>query len=309
MIASTLVPNFHSLRSRRIIPIILFFLMLNFCPVETASLACPPEYGEILFESNSKNQNHLFIIAMGHRDALTRSNGSHTARVQAEVYKIGEWLVRQEGVELLLPEGFFKNPGANTVSNPPPPQSERKGFGEALDLKTLEAKLSDNRVFLNAEILLKKNYPLVLQQVEDKKCYEEVGEWLRKLSACRFSSEEYVRIKAKLDSLQEKRTVVMLQKIPELIDREYSAGNIKTRKAILTIGLSHIPLIQKYLNARRIQIDSSPSSLPLVETHSADLTLLQQKFRISIFLPKSLAENPYISINRLSAQNLTNLSR
>ena len=309
MITSTLIPNFHFLRSWRTALFFLFFLMLIFSPAEAAPLACPSEYGGTLFEFNPKNQNHLFIIGMGHRNSLTRENGSHIARIQAEVYKIGEWLVRQERVELLLPEGFFKNPGANKAPNPPLPPSEKKGFGEPLDLKTLEAKLSDHRVFLNAEILLKKNYPLVLQQVEDKKYYDEVGKWLRNLSACRYSSEEYVRIKAELDYLQEKRTAVMLQKIPDLINKEYAAGNIKTRKAILTIGLSHIPLIQKYLHDRRVRIDSPPSSLRFNAVHSADLTLLQQKFRISILLPKSLAENPYISLKNLSAQNLTSLSR
>jgi hypothetical protein len=272
------------------------------------SVACPPEYGKILYECNPTNQKQLFIIGMGHRDALTRSNGSQTAKIQAEVYKIGEWLVRQEGVELLLPEGFFKNPGAKTVPSPLPPQPERKGFGKPLDLKTLEAKLSDQRTFLNAEILLKRNYPIVLQQVEDKNCYEEVGERLRRISACRYSAEEYGHTKAELDYLQEKRTALMLQKIPAIINNEYGAENIKTRKAILTIGLAHIPMIRKYLIDRKIRIDSPPPSMRAHEAHFAGLTLLEQNFRISIFLPKSLADTPNILKMNTLGKNVSGLS-
>jgi hypothetical protein len=85
-------------------------------------------------------------------------------------------------VELVLPEGFFQNPGAQKTPSPAPPDSEKKKPSESLDLKTLEAKLAGKTAFINAEILLKRNYPIVLRQVEDKKCYEEVGALIGKLS-------------------------------------------------------------------------------------------------------------------------------
>ena len=217
----------------------------------------PARIREILYECNPTNQHQLFIIGMGHRDALTGANGRQTARIQAEVYKLGEWLIRQEGVELILPEGFFKNPGAQKTSSPASPDSEKMKPAESLDLKTLEAKLADKTAFINAEILLKRNYPIVLEQVEDKKCYEEVGALIGKLSSGECSPDEYARTQTELDSLQDKRTAVMLQKIPEIIDREYAKGRVKTRKAIFTIGLSHIPSIFKYLNDGGVRLSSS----------------------------------------------------
>ena len=68
----------------------------------------PPQYGEVIYCCNEKSVNQLFIIGMSHRDSISRLNGLNTSRVQAEVYKLGEWLIQNRGLELLLPEGFFK---------------------------------------------------------------------------------------------------------------------------------------------------------------------------------------------------------
>jgi hypothetical protein len=202
------------------------------------SAACPPEYGKILFPDHSRQGKHLFTIGMGHRDALTGANGRRTAKIQAEVYKLGEWLIRHEGVRLILPEGFFSRPGLPKTPNLPLPDSERWKSGELPDLKTLEAKLADPRAFINAEILLKRNYPVILRQVEDKACYQEVGALIRKLSGGGCSLDERAKIRAELDSLQDKRTAPMLQRIPEIIDKESEEGGVKTRKAIFTMKIT-----------------------------------------------------------------------
>jgi hypothetical protein len=54
---------------------------------EAGSGVCPSEYGKILYECNPAQEKQLFIIGMGHRDALTGANGRRTAKIQAEVYK------------------------------------------------------------------------------------------------------------------------------------------------------------------------------------------------------------------------------
>ncbi len=267
---------------------LLFLLGGIFSAAEAGSGACPKEYGKILYECNPTHEKQLFIIGMGHRDALSGANGPRTAKIQAEVYKIGEWLIREEGVDLILPEGFFQNPGAPKSLNSLPPDAGKKRFAEPLDLKTLEAKLAHKTAFLNAEILLKRNYPVALQQVEDKDCYRKVGVLIGKLSNRGFSSDEYTHTRAELESAQDKRTAIMLQKIPEIIDREYEEGRIKTRKAIFTIGLSHVPAILKYLDEGGIP----PSYPPTGSNDFQALNLQLQKFRVSILIPKSLAEDP-----------------
>jgi hypothetical protein len=281
-----------------------FLLPWSFLPfARAASNACPAEYGETLYECNPAREKQVFIIGMGHRDALTGANGPRTARVQAEVYKVGEWLIREEGVELILPEGFFKSPGGGKASGSPSAVAEKKRSADALDLKGLEAKLSDPKIFVNAEILWKRNYGISLQQVEDRDCYEGVGALVAKLAAgC--SADEYTRTRANLDSLQDRRTALMLQKIPEIIDREYGEKRIKTRKAILTIGLSHIPPILKFVKEGGFRLSSQAAANDDFDT----LNLLRQNFRVSILIPRSLADDPKtLEMNGLG-RNLLDLS-
>jgi len=114
---------------------LVFFSGGFFCAAEAGSGACPAEYGKILYECNPVQEKQLFIIGMGHRDALTGSNGRWPARIQAEVYKLGEWRIRQEGVGLVLPEGFFKNPEAQKNPNHAPLNSEKRKPSEPLDLQ------------------------------------------------------------------------------------------------------------------------------------------------------------------------------
>ena len=87
---------------RFLIPSILFLsLLFNFSSTiaETKYSAIPVEYGRVIYQYNEKSPNHLFIIGMSHRNTLTRLNGNNTSRVQAEVYKIGEWLIDHGGLE------------------------------------------------------------------------------------------------------------------------------------------------------------------------------------------------------------------
>ena len=74
-----------------------------------AGLRMPAEYGDVVYQLNPEKPDQVFIIGISHRDSLTLANDANTSNVQAEVYRIGEWCIRNEGVELLLPEGFFRN--------------------------------------------------------------------------------------------------------------------------------------------------------------------------------------------------------
>ncbi|HMK51826.1 MAG TPA: hypothetical protein VK551_04910, partial [Thermodesulfobacteriota bacterium] len=131
-------------------------------------LKVPVEYGAVLCRFNEESPNQIFIIGISHRDSLTCLNGENTSRVQAEVYKIGDWLIHHQGLELLLPEGFFASNTGKAGKENRKIVEKRSDCTELSDLKVLQAKLSDNRTYVNAEMLLKENHPLRLRQVEDK---------------------------------------------------------------------------------------------------------------------------------------------
>src|SRR4030043_519625 len=115
----------HSLRGKSLflsVVVLSFFLTLPFSIGDKIvgsselNLVTDPStvlsrYGEIIYQYNEKSPQQLYVSGMSHRDSLTRRNGSQTSRVQAEIYKIGEWLIHNRELELLLPEGYFAGKG------------------------------------------------------------------------------------------------------------------------------------------------------------------------------------------------------
>jgi hypothetical protein len=267
------------------------FIFLNFSlsPAETGLSTIPAEFGEVIYRCNQKSPNQLFIIGMAHRDSLTGLSVPKVSRAQAQVYKLGEWLIQHQGCELLLPEGFFAGPTAQNKKEQTKGEAQKSGCPVPIDIQALEEKLSDSRSFVNAELLLKKDYPLRLRQVEDPKLHRAVGDFIRKLVECGNDDSEFLRVKSELGYLQERRTAAMLQKIPEIIHAEFQEGNIKAEKAILTIGLSHLPRIIRYLEENRVRIYSPLLAMDKKEDYSADLNLKKENFGVSIILPQTLA--------------------
>ena len=255
-------------------------------------MGIPSEYGEVIYRYNEKNPNQLFIIGMSHRDSISRLNGQNTSRVQAEVYKLGEWLIQNRGLELLLPEGFFKKKN-QMAKEKLRPTDRNNNCSKPLDIKTVEDKLSDPASFINAEMLLMKNYHLRTQQVEDLKWYDAVGCHIRKLASSGSSCDYYV-VRSELDYLQERRTAAMLQKIPEITNREYQQGGIKSKRALFTIGMSHLYKIIKYLDESKITIYSPLVNSNKNEDYVADLNLLRENFGVFIIIPKTLANDPKV---------------
>ena len=280
--------------------LILFSFLLPVPSHAGTTLQTNVEYGEVIYRFNEKSPNQIFIIGISHRDSLTCLNGENTSRVQAEVYKIGDWLIHHQGLELLLPEGFFVSKTGKIGKEKSEVPERRGDCTELLDLKVLEEKLSDNKTYVNAEMLLKENHPLRLRQVEDKWLYDAVRNGLLKLVNCREDDSRYSALKTELDYLQEKRTAAMLQKIPELVEVEFRQGNIKSRKAIFTIGTSHLHKIIRYLNENRIKIDGPLFASTRSEDYIAELNLLKENFGVSIIIPRTLAaDQKTLEMNKL----------
>jgi hypothetical protein len=293
----TLLPNLirgagDSQRKRRLFAAFIpCFILGNFflSRAETGLARIPVEFGEVIYRCQEKNPNPLFIIGMAHRDSLTGLSNPAVSRVQAEVYKLGEWLIQNERCELLLPEGFFADPAARAGRGTERGTGEKVGCPDSSEIKTLEELLSDNRSFVNAELLLKKNHPLILRQVEDLNLYRAVSGLIRKLSNVGRNSFDFLRLKSELNYLQARRTAGMMQRIPGIIQAELNERNIKARKAIFTIGLSHLPGIIRSLDKTQFRIYSPLVDEDKSENCIADLNLKKENFGISILLPRTLA--------------------
>jgi hypothetical protein len=292
--------------------VLSFFLILPFSigdklfgSSELNLVTDPPpvlsRYGEIIYQYNEKSPRQLFVIGMAHRDSVTRRNGSQTSRVQAEAYKIGEWLIHNKGLGLLLPEGYFAAKGPKLKAKDLVGELEKKGDCPVpVDMATLEEILSDNQSFVNAEMLLRGNYPsMKIRQVEDQGLYEtarqRIVEVIDQKNSC-----DYLLLRSELDYLQERRTAAMLQKIPEIVNDESRQGNIRDRKAILTIGLSHIHGMIKYFDENRITVHAPLSHSNRYEDYVSKLNLFEEDFGVSVIIPRTLADDQKIlKLNKL----------
>ena len=286
---------FHPTRRLLLVSVIVFLFLAVFSSglfhsAGGGSCGLPGDYGQVVCRFNEKSPNQVYVIGTAHRDSLTRSNGSRTPRVQAEVYKIGEWLIQKEGVKLILPEGFFvTDPGK-------PAEAEVRGaslpaFLRQDGIELLERRLSDDRRFVNAEMLLREDFPLLLRQVENKELYQTVFENIRLLAASRGKMEKSFLIRSELDYFQKMRVAAMLQRIPAIVDEEFRQGHIDNRRALFTIGLSHIPDIIKYLEENKIAV-LPPLFTPLKDKDYVDeLALTKEDFGISIIIPRTLFDD------------------
>ncbi len=143
-------------------------------------------------------------------------------------------------------------------------------------------------MFVNADILLKNNYPIQLQQVEDAGIYQAVGNSLRMASEA--DSAFAPLIDMELSYLQEVRSAAMLQNIPDAVEQEYETGNIGERQAIFTIGMAHIDEIVRFLRDGRIEIKAPSGS---TEYHDVDsvLNLVKDGYGITVILPRTLKDD------------------
>jgi hypothetical protein len=276
----------------------LLFLVLGLCTFFIGSLiislakAKPAfnilaPYGEVIYTYNPECPDQLFIIGTGHRNAVTRVNGSNTQRVQVEVYKIGDRLIRHEGVKLLLPEGFFETKEKRAL------KECRTSYTELSD-EMIEERLSDNTTFVNAEMLLKEAHPIRLRQVEEQDLYWNARESMLRLIRSGNRTPGSSALKSRLDYLQERRTAALLQNAPDVTNEEFKEGYINKRRAILTIGLSHIPDIIKYLRDKRITVRAPLFDKGEEKNYNADLNLIKKNFGVCILLPKTLTDDQEI---------------
>ncbi|MEW5744099.1 MAG: hypothetical protein AB1805_01485 [Nitrospirota bacterium] len=255
--------------------------------------ALPSEYGEVIYRYNERSPHQLYVIGIKHRSTANRKNGLLTARAQAETFKIGEWLIRNEGVELLFPEGFFERstlPDAGDAGAPSPLEGQATAR-EPLDLSMLEARLGDDSVFVNAEMLLGEHYRIRKKQAEDRELYDAASDSLSRLEQSDKRSYDYLALLSRLEYLQQRRTAAMLQAIPGAIDDAFTKGEIRNRKALLTIGMNHLLELITYVKENKIAIYCPPFVPGSDKDYIADVALCNGDFGLTVIIPRVLADN------------------
>lgn len=254
---------------------------LDSVPHSAIEQGLPNEYGRIIYQKNQDATNQIFIIGQSHRSGVNGKNGPQTVQAQMEIYRIGEWLIRQKKVELLLPEGFFQK---GVVQNDAPGRPYGNYAPTTLDSESLKSQLQDTRRFVSADTLLSAQYPICLGQVEDEELYQAVSHLMRKLG--NQNEDLNHAFFEELNDYQRKRTAIMLRNIPFAVESVFQRGDIENKHAIFTIGIAHVADILEFFHAKTGGIAGNDDLLS-----SPALDLLNEGYGVTVILPRSLAED------------------
>jgi hypothetical protein len=239
----------------------------------------PSELGEIVYQKNPERPFQVYIIGNSHRSSSTGGNGANTVPAQVQTYRIGEWLIRQHQVELLLPEGFFGHKRSSEILD----------AAIRIEGPTLEETLADTSTFINADLLLHRYYGVALQQVEDREMYRNVREYL--YSGIKSGGNLLPSFGLELEYLQERRSAAILQRIPAAIDSEYRQGNIAQPRAILTIGMTHLDEIIRFLELGKIDVPAPPIGASGFQSYSEALELLDKEVGVTVIVPRAILDD------------------
>lgn len=237
----------------------------------------PEQLGTVVYQTQTESASRIYIIANGHRSAISGANRADVLQAQVETFRIGEWLISQNRIELLLPEGFFGE--KNSLSAGAVGKSQ-------LDNQWLQEALTDTSRFVNAELLLHKNYGIGLNQVEDRKLYRQVRNLLRSTHVP--GTPQTISLQREIDYLQKLRTANILQAAPAVIADVYQQGRIEAPNAMLTIGLAHLEDIISFLEAGEISIAGLQTADSTFPSQRTKLALLEKQVNITVIVPRAL---------------------
>lgn len=260
-------------------------------PTGALALQFPPNLGRVVYAWNEKSPRIIYVIGVSHRDALTMGNGPETVKAQTEVYRIGQYLAGS-GVQLLLPEGFFMANGVSADAAATPIRAVLTGAAAqtptARPAAQLKEMFSASSRYVNAEMLLEKDLGFTLAQVEDPDLYQ------KELGLLKQAGQGDYFTMLNLQYLQLMRTARMLQQAPEVTDKEYSESLIKTKDAMMTMGLAHLKELIGFLNKGGINIEAPLFAPADYRDYSAGLNAAKLGYGIVVIIPESLASNQAI---------------
>ncbi len=237
----------------------------------------PEKYGEIIYQSNAAAPWKLFIIANGHRSAISGAFAANTLQAQVETYRIGEWLITHNQIELLLPEGFFGDRGGTGTL----------GFDKGqLDSQSLRDALAETALFVNAELLLHRNFGIGLAQIEDRELYYQARELLG--SSLKPENRLSPSFRSEINYLTKLRSANLLKDVPVVIQSAFQQGRISSPKAMLTIGLSHLDDLITFLEAGEIDIAALHTTAKDYPAKQNELALFQEQVSVTVIVPRTL---------------------
>jgi hypothetical protein len=271
---------------------VFFFLLVSYGQAsDGVELPFPAKLAKILYQQNPDSEQQIYIVAQSHRSAITGINGSDTERVQAEIYRIGEWLIENRGVAVLLPEGYFRDQAIPSSTASFNRQKNINDRGSTPSDTALLGRLLSTDHHVNANMLLHADFDVALRQIEDRDLYTSVCRLLRELTDETVADHDLPDLAAALSYQQKKRSAVLLGNIPAVLSEGIEREKFCSKNALFTVGLTHIKEIIQYLLNGQARINPVPGVSDTFSGYYCDLNALKNNYGITILLPRTLADN------------------
>jgi len=260
-------------------------------------------YGRIVYQTRPEAPNQIYVVGQWHEHPITKAVTPEVIRVQSEIFRIGERMVKKRSLELILLEGIFegesqevRNENVRKIRG----ALQKEGLLESMhtfDDTTLE-RLIDIRKkgIINAQggYWLAIAYGLTIQGADDADLHrlelQTIGGKYRVSglsgvvrTAAGKVIQEFVAID---DYLNQLRTAYTLLNTPRIIEQEYAAKRIKQRKALMVIGAEHIPdCIEFVKNDHARCIPPSSSKAPPLDQ---PLGYAAAGYGVTIIMPRTV---------------------
>jgi hypothetical protein len=210
------------------------------------------KYGRVVYETNQSSPNRVYIITQAHtieRDGQVEFYPK-TPRIQAEIFRLASSLISNGDAELLLPEGMnFREDYTGLTSTLREPKQHWLKVPAAATDKGLEQNLGRLLPLgISADTLLIATFTdLNVQGTEDPRVHGLLPEMTEMVEAGTLP-------KGLFDYSISYRSGYFLATAPEVIEREFAAGRISKKSAIVTMGNGHLNEIMDYLKRGRIDL-------------------------------------------------------
>ncbi len=282
-------------------------------------------HGRILYQARPEAPNQVYIVGQLHRHPITGELKQETIHTQMDIYRIGEQLVKDRSLELVVLEGLTADKSHKVLNLNKGLRVAREtykkvGILEALHTaddqkleKLLELKKEgtlpeETRHLFSAQagLWLAIAYNLVVAGAEDKDLYRlamESAKLVMKTKRIVLIEEKETESTAgpyrlhsptlrdinpldHINHINQLRTAYILHNTPQVIEREYAAKRISRQQALVVIGADHIPDCIEFVREDYLNVQpQSGSNAPPLDQ---SLGYAAAGYGVTVIMPRTI---------------------
>jgi len=210
---------------------------------KVAQVPFPTQYGTIVFTKNTDSAIHIYVIGQRHHSPLEEKKkpDAEVGRIQKNIYRICEYLIKSLGVELILDEGLDADKD-HSIDRDYVRSTVMRRFGR--DFPGFQAIIRYDDVALERTLtevpevdaagLLMVNYDINVQGIENVD--------LHKMAMKTIGAENLFDVIG-----NQLRSHWALISAHSVLEREVEKGRLRSGRVVIIIGNAHLSNMQRLI--------------------------------------------------------------